>query len=294
MDSFLTSIDYIMKNLLFLLVGFISTAAGAQTSVYKISKGDRSIYLGGTVHLLRAQDYPLPAGYETAYKNSDVLTFETDTQGLQDPAVSQKMMSQGMYQDERTLKTVLVDSIYEKLRQAFAQYNLPFEMMQKMKPALAVTTLSAMGMQKMGMSAQGVDMYYTQKARVDKKELQHLESVQDQINRITTMADGNENEFVNYSLRDMEGMEKEMTALIENWKTGAADKMMLEIESMQSDFPETYKSLLVERNNNWMPQILSYLENGTRAFVLVGSLHLHGPDGLLALLKNQGYQIEQL
>ena len=283
-----------MRNLLFLLVGLVSTAASAQTSVYKISKGGNSIYIGGTVHLLRAQDYPLPEGFDIAYKNSDVLTFETDTKRLQDPAVAQKMMSNGMFQDDRTLKTVLVDTIYEKLAKAFEKYNLPFAMMQKMKPALAVTTLSAMSMQQMGMSAQGVDMYFTNKATTDKKELQQLESVDDQIMRITSMADGNENEFVNYSLQGLENMSDEMSELIDNWKNGTSDKMLTEIENMKIEYPETYQSLLVQRNNNWMPKILSYLENGTKAFVLVGNLHLYGDVGLLTLLKKQGYQIEQL
>lgn len=283
-----------MKNLLFFLVGLITTTASAQTSVFKITKGDRAIYLGGTVHLLRTSDYPLPQGYNMAYENSDVLTFETDTKSLQDPAMGQKMMAQGMYQDERTLKTVLVDSIYEKLGAAFEKYNLPFAMMQKMKPALAVTTLSAMSMQKMGMNAEGVDMYFTNKAVVDKKEIQQLESVDDQIMRLTSMADGNENEFVNYSLKGLEDMKGEMTALIDNWKNGTSDKMLEELKNMQAEYPDTYKSLLVERNNNWMPQIFSYLENGTRAFVLVGSLHLYGEAGLLNLLKKQGCQIEQL
>ena len=146
-----------MKNLIFLLIGLVSTAASAQTTVYKVSKGNRIIYLGGTVHILREADYPLPKEFEQAYQDSDIITFETDTKSLTDPSVPQKMMKEGMFQDDKTLKTVLADSNYLALQAAFEDAGLPFAMMQKMKPALAVTTLSAMSMKSPGMTAEGVD-----------------------------------------------------------------------------------------------------------------------------------------
>ena len=283
-----------MRKLLFLLVSLVTTSAIAQTTVYKVSKGERVIYLGGTVHILREADYPLPKEFEQAYQDSDILTFETDTKSLNDPSVAQKMMKEGMFQNDQTLKTVLADSNYVALQVAFEKAGLPFAMMQKMKPALAVTTLSAMSMKSAGMTAEGVDMYFTNKAIVDKKEMQQLESVEDQIFKITGMADGKEDEFVSYSLKGMDEMEGELNELIDNWKTGATDKMLEEIETMKMEYPEMYKSMLVDRNNNWMPKILSYLENGTKAFVLVGSLHLHGSDGLINLLATQGFKVEQL
>ncbi len=286
-----------------LLFGFADCAAQQKktsdtkekTSVWKISKGDKAIYLGGTVHILRKEDYPLPQAFEQAYQDSKVLTFETDTKGMSDPSLQQKVMAKGMYQDDRTLQTVLSKETYAQLAEECKKYNLPIAMMQKMKPALVVTTVSAMSMQKdLGMTEQGVDMYFTNKGVEDKKELQQLESIDEQINKITSMGEGKEDEFVSYSLKDMKDMKSTLTKLIDNWKTGSKNNMNEEITSMKKDYPDTYKSLLVDRNNNWMPKILSYLENGTKAFVLVGSLHLHGPDGLLVKLKQQGYDITQL
>jgi uncharacterized protein YbaP (TraB family) len=266
-----------------------------KTSVWKVSKGDHSIYLGGTVHILRKEDYPLPKAFENAYNDSKVLTFETDTKALGDPGLQQKVMSKGMYQDDRTLQTVLSKETYKELDAACGKYGLPIAMMQKMKPALVVTTISAMAMKKdMGMTEEGVDMYFTKKATEDKKELQQLETVDDQINRITMMGEGKEDEFVSYSLKDMKDMKTTLFDLITNWKSGEKEDMNKEIQDMKKDYPATYQSLLVERNNNWMPQIFSYLENGTKAFILVGTLHLHGPDGLLNKLKEQGYQISQM
>jgi uncharacterized protein YbaP (TraB family) len=63
---------------------------------------------------------------------------------------------------------------------------------------------------------------------------------------------------------------------------------------MNKEFPELYQSLLVQRNNNWMPKIDQYLSDKQVEFIIVGSLHLHGAEGLLKKLKDKGYLLEQL
>ena len=265
-----------------------------QSSVWKISKGEHSIYLGGTVHLLRKEDYPLPAPFDIAYEASDVLVFETDTKKMNDPSIAEQFVKKGMLPEGQTLQTVLNEKAFNLLETEAAKYQLPLSMMQNMKPGIVVTTISAMAMQKMGMNEEGVDMYFTNRAVNDKKELEQLETIEDQINRITQMGVGNESEYVIYSLADLNDMQGSMTKLIDNWKTGQTKQMDEEIINMKRDYPAMYKSLLIERNNNWMPQITHYLDKGRKAFVLVGSLHLHGSDGLLSLLKSKGYTITQL
>jgi uncharacterized protein YbaP (TraB family) len=59
-------------------------------------------------------------------------------------------------------------------------------------------------------------------------------------------------------------------------------------------YPAAYQSLIVERNNNWIPQLEQCLTRTTPCMVVVGAAHLVGPDGLLALLQRKGYRVEQL
>jgi uncharacterized protein len=271
-----------------------TTPKNEHSSVWKISKDGQSIYLGGTVHLLRKEDYPLPAPFNIAYEASDVLVFETDTKKLNDPSIAQQLLKKGMLPEGQTIQTVLNEEAFNLLEIEAAKYELPLSMLQNMKPGMVVTTISAMAMQKMGMNEEGVDMHFTNKAIQAKKEIEQLETVDDQINRIVQMGVGNESEFVTYSLADLKDMESSMAKLIDQWKTGQTSQMNEEIETMQNDYPAMYKSLLVERNYNWMPQIMHYLDKGRKAFILVGSLHLHGRVGLLNLLKEKGYTVTQL
>ena len=66
------------------------------------------------------------------------------------------------------------------------------------------------------------------------------------------------------------------------------------IVDMKTGYPEVYQQLLLERNLNWLPQLQSMLKNKYIEYVLVGAAHLAGEDGLLALLQQKGFNVEQL
>ena len=57
--------------------------------------------------------------------------------------------------------------------------------------------------------------------------------------------------------------------------------------------PELYKRLLIERNNNWVPQVEQCLKEKAGCFIVVGAAHLVGPDGLPTLLTKKGYKVTQ-
>ena len=74
-----------MQNIVYSFVAILACVTGlnAQSSVWKISKGDASVYLGGTCHILRKSDYPLPKEFEQAYAEADSLVFEIDPASLE-------------------------------------------------------------------------------------------------------------------------------------------------------------------------------------------------------------------
>ena len=79
------------------------------------------------------------------------------------------------------------------------------------------------------------------------------------------------------------------------WRDGDSDSLIAQlIELMETDYPDMYQALLVERNNRWIPVILKYFSTDDIEFVLVGAAHLVGKDGLLETLESAGYSIEQL
>ncbi len=293
----------ILSRVLFLsLAGTLAVFTGAvyaadetaPSSVWVISSGDDKVYLGGTVHLLRASDYPLPPQYEQAYQDSDMLYFETDINGMNDISVQTRMMQQLTYQDERTLQSVLSEEAYATLAAHMETVGLPIAMVQKFKPGLLTSTLTVIEMQKMGFTPQGVDSYYSIRAMGDGKPVGQLETLDEQIGFLADMGEGNESEFILMSLRDLQQTEM-MDQMIQAWRTGN-DNMLSElfIDEMKNEAPELYDSLLVERNNNWLPLIEAMFQQEGTEFVLVGAAHLVGDDGLLKMLEDKGYEASRL
>jgi len=60
-----------------------ASTAFAEGMVWKVSDGNNELYIGGTIHVLSAADYPLPEVYDKAYRDSDSVVLETDLSRLQ-------------------------------------------------------------------------------------------------------------------------------------------------------------------------------------------------------------------
>jgi len=278
-----------------LLVMLSCSQAFAASSVWKAQKGDSVIYLGGTCHLLRESDYPLPTEFEKAYKAAEVVVFETDIARLNDPATQQKLLAKAMYADGSTIERHLSPKVYAALKAYCDASGIPLQAFSRMKPSLLMVTLTVLELAKMGVSQRGVDQYFHDKAVKDGKSVAGLESVDTQIDYVVSMADGAENEFVSRSLEEMKDLKEEFTRMLQAWRTGDAGKLdELMVAEMKMRHPVLYGKLITARNHNWLPLIEGYHKTPKTEFILVGAAHLVGADGILAALKRKGYTVEQL
>jgi uncharacterized protein YbaP (TraB family) len=253
----------------------MSASLYADTSVWVASSGGDMVYLGGTVHLLRPTDYPLPEEFEQAYQDSSEIYFETDINSMTDLSVQAQMLQQLMYNDERTLQTVLNEEAYSALSRYTAATGLPMVMIEKFKP--------------------GMDAYFNTRALGDAKTLGELETVQQQIGFLAAMGEGYESEFILMSLREMGEIESMMEVMITAWRSGDTETLSeLFVADMQAQSPELYDALLAGRNDKWLPQIEQMFRDRETEFVLVGAAHLVGERGLLNMLESRGYEVRKL
>jgi len=271
-----------------------SSSAFGQTgsSVWKITKDGRTMFLGGSVHVLRDIDYPLPSQFDRAFSQSSIMVFETDTEKLSEANVVQYLLTKMLLPGDQTLRSVLSPDTYELLSAVLMEYRYPIESMAKFKPSMVMSILSLLQVQKLGFVQQGVDAYYLEKARNEKKAVAFLETVETQIDLLVTMGDGYENDFVQYSLQDMADTESGITMLLDEWKNGGISRTEASLTEMRDQWPILYKALITDRNAAWIPQIEQQLASGTVHFVIVGLAHLYGPDGLLRQLENSGCTVE--
>jgi uncharacterized protein YbaP (TraB family) len=108
------------------------------------------------------------------------------------------------------------------------------------------------------------------------------------------MGEGREDDFIHYSLKDLNDLPNVLQALKNAWRNGDNAQMQkLALKPLKDGFPKIYTSLVVDRNNNWLPIIETMLKTKDVELVLVGSLHLVGDDGILSQLKRRGYSLTQ-
>jgi uncharacterized protein YbaP (TraB family) len=291
------------RRIAFCVLFFVLAGAFSQTpapprrqtgsSVWRVSRDSYHLFLGGSVHILRDRDFPLPAEFDRAFAQSAVLVLEADTGQMENEEVAAYLLSQMMLPDNKTLRSILDPDTYRLLAAACTEYGFSINDVIRFKPSMIIAVLSILQIQRFGFVEQGVDDHYLERARKENKTVQFLETVEFQINALVSMGDGNENDYVRYSLQDMENTEDSIATMVAEWKKGGISNSEESLTEMRKDWPAIYQSLVTERNNAWMPQIEDFLSGGQVHFVVVGLLHLHGPDGLLRQLENLGYTVEQ-
>jgi hypothetical protein len=223
------------------------------------------------------------------------VIFETDIEKMQSPEFQQTMLRELSYSDGRNLQQVLRAETYIALGDYFAARGIPIDSVANYKPGLVATLMTVIELQRLGLVGEGVDTYFNTKAAMDQKQRGQLESVDDQIRFIANMGAGQEDELLAFNLEDMEKLPGLWKTMKDSWRNGNMPKLYQETGvSLKNDFPEVYQSLLVERNDAWMPQIEALLKTTEVEFVLVGALHLAGEDGLLSRLAARGYSVRQL
>lgn len=285
-----------MSRLFFLFIlSFFSAFAYSETSVWKAVKENTTVYLGGTIHMLRPQDYPLPKEFEKAYQAAKIITFETDISQLTTPKIQRLLIDKLSYQDNRTIQSVLSESTYNKLNQFAAKRGLSLNFYRKAKPGMVMMAFLAMEMKKLGITGEGIDKHFFKKAKSDHKQIDFLETPNEQIEFLSRMGENNEEKFYLKLMQDFSQMENMFEKMIAYWREGNSQPLnQLVNESMAKDYPKMFQFLLIDRNNRWMPEVEGYFSTKEVEFVMVGAAHLIGKHGLIEQLKAKGYQVSKL
>ena len=141
----------------------------------------------------------------------------------------------------------------------------------------------------------GVDAHFAQRAREDKKDALFLETVEEQLGFIDDMNKLDPDTVIKSGIRDINNFEVIWKELLDAWRSGDLNKLeKLGIDEMQRDFPSLFKTLLVDRNRDWFGDLTALIETKDIEFILVGALHMAGDDGLISMLKKDGYEVVQL
>jgi uncharacterized protein YbaP (TraB family) len=285
-----------IQLLTLLLFGvFISGIVSAKSCLWKVTSETGSLYVQGSVHLLKASHYPLDPAIERAYAESKVLVLEVDMQEMASPETQQKILKKALLPAGQSLKELINKTTFQQLETACAQANLPFSTLAPFKPWFAAMTLTLVKTQKMGFEPQyGLDKYFYDKARAEAKNVIGLETVDFQINLFDSLSGSKPDDFIAHTLAELATLEQDLEQLDSAWISGNIQTVGTIMAKSFEDYPDLYNTFVLNRNKRWVKKLDGLLKKSSTHMVVVGAGHLPGKGGLLELLKNKGYVIEQL
>ena len=238
-----------MKKVI-LALGFtllaLTVSVQADSPVWKVSKGNNHLYLGGTIHLLGKNDYPLPPAFEKSYRQSSVLVFEADIQKFQSPEYQKIFMQKITYSGEQSISDVLNKKTLIALEKFFTERDMAFDPMLRFKPGMLVMMMTVIEMKRLNIAGIGVDQFYINKGLKDAKKFAFLEEVDEQLSFIVNMGKDNPDELIEHTLNDMHQLPQQLMATKNAWRTG--DNITLKkvaLSPWKDCFPELYNTLLV-------------------------------------------------
>jgi uncharacterized protein YbaP (TraB family) len=209
----------------------------------------------------------------------------------------QGRMEKAFYPPDDTLQKHVSAQTYERVKKEFEASGIPAWLIDKQKPWILALTLESLQLVKLGFDpGYGIDVHFLSEAS-GKKKIKELESLDYQINLLSGFSDSEQEAFLLSTLKDLDSYQKEADKLLDAWVSGdTADMESILRKSVIEDkgMASVYDKLLYERNRNMVSKIEGYLKMGETHFVVVGAGHLLGERGIVNLLRQKGYQIEQM
>lgn len=283
--------------LLYFLFGWNSVSAQTQeedmTSVlWKISSDStKTSYIFGTMHLMSEDSFFFPDTLRSLVANSDILVMELDGE-IFDPSIIELMaLEEGEFFDFFTEEQL--DSIYlfaeEKL---FLTEDLFKTSFAKMKPFIVSQVFAMFQTRESDTTSQETrshEIEFNNIALNENIELIGLETAKDQISLFDNLPESVQSEMVMEQVRGTDA-EEGFTALSELYLTQNIDTIYNYIHDGDSYFASFEEAFLTRRNQNWIPKIISITKE-QHAFIAVGAGHLGGPNGVVRLLRKEGFTV---
>ena len=274
-----------------------STRGPGQPALWTLADEDTTIYLFGTVHLLRPDLDWRSAEFDAAFAEAGTVFFEVDlTSEEGQKALMTDFVSRGFYQDGKTLRSVLDEQSTPIIEAALESVGLPLDAVNAMEPWMTAANLGVMKLQADGYDPNsGVDNVLDAEAKLAGKSFGFLEQAKDQADAFDLLAEDVQIDFLYETALLLDESPQMLDLLVDEWADGdvaglAAMVASPEATGMGGD--AVYQSLLVNRNAKWVPQIEAMLDEPGTVFIAVGAAHLAGPDSVVAMLRDGGYEVK--
>lgn len=272
-----------------------------QAMLWKIEKpGVPASYLFGTMHLSDPRVATLsPTVKDDIAKSKSVALEVADLSDKAVAAAMAKMAALIVYTNGESLKKALTDQEYTDVQQTVAKAGMPGELAATMKPWLVSMLLATSDCERKQLAAGKtvLDLQVAAEAQKHGITITGLETIEDQLSALASVPNDQQIAMLKVGLKYLDRADDMTETLVQMYvkrQIGAAMPFQLALAAQSGISPSVFdgfkKSLLVDRNARMRDAALPLLEKGD-AFIAVGALHLPGPTGIVALLRQSGYTV---
>lgn len=301
-----------------------NTIAGAKGLAWKVSKGDTTLYLLGSIHLASTAIYPMDQRLVKAYEGSDGLYVEANI--INPMNGYEAFMKTAQLEGGKKLKDVVDATTYTRLEQACKNYGVPMENLAPFKPWMValtmsnfVTTASTTPEETSKAAGLGIDAYFLTRSLLNQKPVVELEGLEFQGKLFDSLTDDYEVKYLNsvvdscLALASTDPNDAKAKAIREEAQKGQAmfkDWLMYWQKGDKASFKKTLDSslgdtasadseitamLLGKRDQAMAEKLSALLEKGEKKsyFIVVGAAHLVTDKMVIDILKAKGYKVEE-
>ena len=272
----------------------IPRADGDGPALWVVRDADSTIYLFGTVHMLRPTTAWGSERIEQAFAEADELWLEISNPD--DQAALLPLIQQHGLDPSRKLTDRLTPEQRALFENAAGTMGVSAAALDHMRPWLAALSLSVAPLARAGYDPQsGVELILKARAAAAGKPVKGFETVDQQVRILAGLPEEDQMAFLTSTLEAFEDAPVELDRLVEAWARG--DVAVIEqmgVDDMREESEEVYEALLARRNADWAGQIEELLEGRGVAFIAVGSAHLAGPDSVQRLLEQRGVTVDKV
>lgn len=274
------------------------TGAGARDrhALWTVEGTQNTVYLLGSIHVLRADDEALPQVAEDAYLDAEQLVMEIDMDDVLsgDPLSLLGLMQQmALLPEGVSLRSVLGPD-YAAINTRAQRSGLDLELFDRFAPWFVATTLLQLELTQRGFSPDlGVEQTIAARAIADGKPIHGLETAEQQFAILSNLPLPLQKRFLIMTLEDSENLDEQLDELLRAWQSGDSDSLARLLSREYEEFPELYRPLTEDRNRAWVDSLIDLLDDPDDYLVVVGALHLVGKNSVVELLEQRGHKVTQ-
>lgn len=267
--------------------------AAADPAMWVVKDADSTVYLLGTIHVLKPGVSWRSEKLDAALKSSDEYWMEADIEA--DPAIAQTYAMNFGMDSRRSLASTVGEANFAKFLELAKGYDIPTEQLHQMRPWLASMLLARAQVVSTGYDPElGVDRTLEREAMTAGKPIKPFETASEQLGYLAEMPDKIAAEMLIQTLDEVEEGVEIVDELQAAWLAGDVKQLQrIGPDKMRKEAPELFDAILVRRNTNWVKQIDAMLKGSGTQFIAVGAAHLVGKDSVPDQLGKLGYKVQR-